>query len=132
MQRPYIKASFPAGLSSEKYYLELVSVIQDRWGAETVVNKSVMVTQNNDVDVTVLASQALSTLTTSYATGNVNKVLSTVNNVASTLSAVNCSHALNCIRLFRSACIAVPQVRNRPYSNIVRCEYRLFSIFCMY
>ena len=70
-----------------------------------VANVGVPVQLSAKTNVTKVLSSALST---AFTSGNINLAFQTVNNVATSVNAIDCSNAPNCTALHRVSCLNTP------------------------
>ena len=102
----------PAGVHSMNGTVLCKSVIRDNLGAGISVSQAVFVAPSVPLGqdpASVLSSVLDSQLEKAFASGNNDAVVKSINVVGSSISAVNCSGAPNCLALNRQSCATVMQ-----------------------
>jgi hypothetical protein len=108
-QVSFAKTTLPSGLSSNNNLITINCYAYDSLLASAKISTSAAVTLSEKVSQQI--GNVLSTsLASSFSSGNVDGAVQAVNNIATTVNAVNCSAASKafCASLFRSDCQAVP------------------------
>ena len=100
--RAFATTTLPAGLSTQGYNLTLQAQVADIYLSVSTAESIANVKFSASTNITHILT---STLSTAFAIGDVNLAFQTVNNVASTVNAVNCTASNNCDSLNRLHCL---------------------------
>ena len=111
-EKSHITASLPAGLSTMDGLVLCKGVVRDSLGAAVTASQAVFVAPSappGEDPAPGLSSLLQSQLENGFASGNNDAVIKSINVIGSSIGAVNCSSAPNCLALSRTSCAAVPQ-----------------------
>jgi len=109
-EKSFIITNLPSGLIGYDYKVTCIMLVSDVWLAEQEIDTVIDVHEDTSVDPNDQALQILSTsLIAAFESQNIDQVRQIVNNVASSLSTINCTLAPDCFSLNRSACENTPQ-----------------------
>jgi hypothetical protein len=107
----YTYTPLPAGVASNDYLITLFGVVANSFAASTNASGLVAVNSSTSLDslaFLVNATEVLNaSLTTFQLTGYSDPVTAVLNSITVSVSAVNCSNALNCTALNRAPCSGV-------------------------
>ena len=97
--------TLPSGLSTYQFQVTVQSQAVDVYLSGAVASVGVPVQLSAKTNVTRVLSSSLST---AFTSGNINLAFQTVNNVATSVNAIDCSGAPNCTALHRVRCLTTP------------------------
>ena len=97
--------TLPAGLPALEYKVTVQSRAVDVYLSGATATVGVPVKMAASINVTRILSDAL---TTAFSSGDINLAFQTVNNVATSVNSVNCTHAPNCTAYHRDLCLSTP------------------------
>ena len=111
-EKSYTNTPLPAGLLSMNAMVLCKGVIRDSMGAGITASQTAFVASSASPgqDVSAVLSSVLETqLEKAFASSNNDAVMKSINVIGSSISAVNCSTAPDCLALNRGPCAAVTQ-----------------------
>lgn len=113
--RAHTSSALPAGLEVLNRTITIQGKATDIFDSSATANQTVTVIPETVVNLSQVTATSLSE---AFMVGNINLVYQTVNNVATTLNAVNCSSAPNCTTLGRQQCFQTMNTCGSCYTGL--------------
>ncbi len=96
--------TLPPGLDNQDGLIRLIGFVKDSYGAESYATTSVESILSDPIDVSFLGSLLESSLASAFLSSNNDLAIASINNIAATMNAVNCTKAPSCSALYRDDC----------------------------